>query len=242
MSDAPVPGTHEVVERGSVWYWVQNRHLYGDNRVGIEQILLQKAPTLCAAAGIVIPKFSFNDRVVWEVDVTDDWVAVDPERRAKLATATFLVEAPLPIRTQLFKHKYGFVENEVSRRYVDAPPRFYLPDEWRRRGDTIKQGSLDVPVRLPKLVRALAKAVYFSSALGYNLALWLGVCPEQARLLLAQGMETEWYWTGSLVDFLRVKNLRLKPEAQTETCLLVADIDKSLYRTWPKSWTALSRR
>ena len=35
---------------------------------------------------------------------------------------TLRIKAPISIRTQFFKHKQGFVENEISRRYVDNPP------------------------------------------------------------------------------------------------------------------------
>ena len=43
---------------------------------------------------------------------------------------TLRIKAPIFIRTQLFKHKVGFVENEVSRRYVSDPPSVYFP-HWR---------------------------------------------------------------------------------------------------------------
>lgn len=35
---------------------------------------------------------------------------------------TLHVKAPIFVRTQCFKHKVGFVENEISRRYVDDAP------------------------------------------------------------------------------------------------------------------------
>ena len=54
---------------------------------------------------------------------------------------TLRIKAPISIRTQLFKHKQGFVENEVSRRYVIEDPEVYLP-RWRNAPtDGAKQGS-----------------------------------------------------------------------------------------------------
>ena len=41
------------------------------------------------------------------------------------------MKAPIFIRTQLFKHKVGLVENEISRRYVDTEPEFYESTVWR---------------------------------------------------------------------------------------------------------------
>ena len=43
---------------------------------------------------------------------------------------TLRIKAPISIRTQMFKHKQGFVENEISRRYVSFEPEFYIP-QWR---------------------------------------------------------------------------------------------------------------
>ena len=54
---------------------------------------------------------------------------------------TLRIKAPISIRTQLFKHKVGFVENEVSRRYVDDVPDVYIP-RWRTAPTNgAKQGS-----------------------------------------------------------------------------------------------------
>ena len=56
---------------------------------------------------------------------------------------TLRIKAPIAIRTQLFKHKQGFVENEVSRRYVATEPEFYEP-RWRSKPTKgAKQGSDD---------------------------------------------------------------------------------------------------
>jgi len=40
---------------------------------------------------------------------------------------TLRIRAPISIRTQFFKHKQGFVENEISRRYVVDEPQIYNP-------------------------------------------------------------------------------------------------------------------
>ena len=39
----------------------------------------------------------------------------------------FRVKAPIFVARQLIKHTVGFSWNEVSRRYVDSDPEFYLP-------------------------------------------------------------------------------------------------------------------
>ena len=63
--------------------------------------------------------------------------------------ASFHVKAPIFVARQLVKHKF-LRWNEVSRRYVDQEPEFYVPDVWRGRSADKKQGS-DGVVDLGKL-------------------------------------------------------------------------------------------
>src|SRR5210317_2015657 len=53
---------------------------------------------------------------------------------------TFHVKAPVFVARQLVKHEY-MPWNEISRRYVDSEPEFYVPDVWRGRAQDKKQGS-----------------------------------------------------------------------------------------------------
>ena len=69
---------------------------------------------------------------------------------------TFRIKAPISIRTQFFKHKQGFVENEVSRRYVDNEPEFYEPEVWRGKADNIKQGS-SISFKISSIYSILSK-------------------------------------------------------------------------------------
>src|SRR5690606_26868498 len=59
--------------------------------------------------------------------------------------ATVRVKAPIFVARQLVKHEY-MPWNEVSRRYVDEDPEFYLPKEWRGRAEDKKQGSSEIDV------------------------------------------------------------------------------------------------
>ena len=53
----------------------------------------------------------------------------------------FRISAPIFVARQLVKHQIGLVWNEVSRRYVDTVPRFFIPEKWRERPKNKKQGS-----------------------------------------------------------------------------------------------------
>src|SRR5690606_15001110 len=55
---------------------------------------------------------------------------------------TMREKVPIFVARQRFKHMVGFTYNEVSRRYVDDEPEFYIPNEWRSRPtEGMKQGS-----------------------------------------------------------------------------------------------------
>ena len=151
---------------------------------------------------------------------------------------TLRMKAPISIRTQCFKHKVGFTENEISRRYVSDEPDFFFP-VWRGKPEgSAKQGSSDVKENQSELEWAYGFAL--RTALdAYNQLLADGVAPEQARFVLPQGMYTEWYWTGSLAAFARFYTQRTHEGAQSEIrelAEMVSDIIQPLY---PVSWSVL---
>ena len=153
------------------------------------------------------------------------------------------IKAPISIRTQLFKHKVGFVENEISRRYVTEEPEIYIP-KWRSKPTNgAKQGSEDFITSEDTVVAA--EAMYFgvaSDALKtYNWLLEAGVAPEQARFALPQGTYTEWYWTGSLAAYARVYKQRIDPHAQWEVREYASAIGHLIQPCFPVSWQELTK-
>ena len=151
--------------------------------------------------------------------------------------ASFHIKAPIFVARQLGKHEYLRM-NEVSRRYVDSEPEFYVPDVWRGRSKDKKQGS-DGVVELfyddeSYLGEAQATAISM-----YQHLLKVGVAPEMARMVLPQSMYTEWYWSGSMDAFANMCNLRLKEDTQYETRLVAQQIDKVMGELYPVSWKAL---
>jgi len=153
------------------------------------------------------------------------------------------IKAPISIRTQLFKHKVGFVENEISRRYVTEEPEIYIP-KWRSKPTNgAKQGSEDFIANEDTV--ATAEAMYFGAASDalktYSWLLEAGVAPEQARFALPQGTYTEWYWTGSLAAYARVYKQRIDPHAQWEVRQYAEAIGKIIAPYFEVSWEQLTR-
>lgn len=152
---------------------------------------------------------------------------------------TLRIKAPVAIRTQFFKHKQGFVENEVSRRYVSSPPEIYTPKQWRQASENKKQGSAGAAERSPMRDHVYDYAI--QKAIGcYNLLIADGICPEQARFVLPQAMFTEWYWTGSLAAYARFYKLRSSEDAQGEIQEYAEGIATIIRPLFPISWPALT--
>ena len=151
---------------------------------------------------------------------------------------TLRVKAPIPIRTQLFKSKVGFSENEISRRYCKDIPEYYTP-KWRSSPtDGAKQGSSDFMKNTTQQEQRY-RDVCDDAIEIYQELLDHGVAPEQARFVLPQGMYTEWIWTGSLAAYARVCKLRLDTHAQWEVQQFSKAISEIIRPLFPVSWAAL---
>lgn len=147
--------------------------------------------------------------------------------------ASFHIKAPIFVARQLVKHEYLRM-NEISRRYVDSEPEFYVPDVWRGRAKDKKQGSEGV---VDEQFTDWQQWAYSLDT--YKEMLAAGVAPEQARMVLPLSMYTEWFWSGSMDAFANMCKLRLKEDTQYETRLVAQQIDKEMSALYPVSWKAL---
>jgi thymidylate synthase (FAD) len=155
--------------------------------------------------------------------------------------ASFHVKAPIFVRSQLVKHEYLRM-NEISRRYVDTPPEFFIPEVWRAKSGDKKQGSIrleEQPIGWMG-VDVGTHDFYIQALERYNWMIKIGIAPEQARMVLPQSMYTEWYWSGSLDAFANMANLRCKPDAQEETRFIANQISEQMRTRFPLSWKALT--
>lgn len=141
----------------------------------------------------------------------------------------FLIKAPIFVARQLVKHQVGLIWNEVSRRYVDDEPEFYIPFIWRGKPENKKQGSSDKEIEFDITEITQACKVVYKQMLEEDIS------PEMARMILPQNMMTEWYWSGSLMAFARVCNLRNKEDAQQETRVVTEHIARHLKDHFPVS-------
>ena len=196
-------------------------------------------------------RVSFNKESDWEEQDGMTFLSIKDEKLIKYLAKhhhwtpfahpqiTLRIKAPIFVRTQLFKHKVGFVENEVSRRYVVDEPQFYTPI-WRNAPTNgAKQGSSGFVTEPSILMTSGFKEAAEKCVEVYNGLLASGIAPEQARSILPQSTYTEWWWTGSLSAFARVYKQRTDAHAQWEVqryADAIGDIIRPLY---PVSWDAL---
>lgn len=149
------------------------------------------------------------------------------------AFLSFRIHIPLFVARQLVKHKF-LPWNEVSRRYVDSEPEFYLPVNWRKKAANKKQGSDET-----KTVGIYWPTKLTNDALeGYQDLLSDGVCPEQARMILPQNMMTTVIWSGTLGAWLNMLRLRLKNDTQLETREVAKKIGYYVYKHFQCSFNA----
>jgi len=163
-------------------------------------------------------------------------------------TVTFKFVVPLFVRSQHHRHR-TWSYNEISRRYTDKDLQFYLPNNFRTQHKSNRQASNTEEMIDPQvyptlsLIRAseLLEARTVDCLDTFNNLLEVGVCREQARMILPQNLYTEYYGTVNLNNLLKFIDLRTHEGAQweiqkvAEACL---DIATDL---WPETVTSYRR-
>lgn len=155
---------------------------------------------------------------------------------------SFRIKAPLCVFRQWWKHQIGceWIEddcppsvgsielpstswNEVSGRYVEFEPEFYIPDVMRFQSKDNKQGSEGnangLEIQLGTAVFEPRQLLEYSCLKQYDVYVAMvkaGLAKEQARMILPQNIYTECVLTLSLQALLYFFSLRLKPDAQLE--------------------------
>jgi len=142
----------------------------------------------------------------------------------------FRITCPIYVERQLRKHEIGMELglppepnssiNSISGRYVDFSDTYTTIKEWRKQSKSSKQGS-DGIVEDQAYCSEIESNVINVCKDAYDKLIESGVSKEQARSILPLNLNTTFIWTGSLLSFLHLFNLRLKPDAQQETRELV---------------------
>lgn len=202
----------------------------------------------CEAAGFVVNNFGGYHRLADGDKRLINYLAkhkhLSPFNHSFISVR---VKAPVFVARQLVKHKF-MPWNEVSRRYVKDEPEFYTPTSWRKAAENVKQGSSDEAVNIDVidgLENEEGNCIYRPDEVNkaaletYKTLLNLGVCAEEARMVLPQSMMTTWVWSGTLGAFCDMLRLRLKKDTQLETRIVAEQVAKVVEELFPVSYKAL---
>ena len=149
-------------------------------------------------------------------------------------------QVPLFLARQLMKHQAGLTWNEESRRYIDSTPEFYYPKNWRARPDkSIKQGSGNTlnNAYTGQYEVMIGKMLHY-----YENLLESGIAPEMARMVLPQSMMVNFIWSGNLLAFFHVYQLRSGEGAQQEAVEFAKLLKEAIEPKFRISWNALETR
>jgi thymidylate synthase (FAD) len=164
-----------------------------------------------------------------------------PARHPQLSV---FIEAPIFVMRQAMRHNIGGTHNEASMRYIVPDElEFYVPEVWRRKGETRRDGSgEDFSHDTSRFFeRHVAHDVYARIENVYDFLIHEGVAPELARIILPVSTYTRVLTTGSLLYWANFCKQRLDRHAQFEVQQLAMKIYVLCDDHWPVSWRALSK-
>jgi len=166
------------------------------------------------------------------------------------AFLSFRILAPEFVLRQWYKHVigcswitpefYNHGWNEISGRYKEVEPRFYLPPIFKSQSSNSKQASGDP---LNEQSECYAEMVHATSTAvkAYETLIGLGVSKEQARLVLPISFYTEVIWTASLQSLAHFCSLRDHEHAQEEIREYAKALSIICKERFPDSWEALTK-
>ena len=153
--------------------------------------------------------------------------------------ATFRFAMPIFVERQWFKHRLGIEVNSLSGRYVQFDEQLYLPTEYRKGSKSIKQGSLDKLVNDNLLAYLLVTESYRVAYETYKSLLAIGVCKEQARMVLPLSLMTRFVATIGIQAAFHIYELRFHEHAQREIQPFAYQLGQHFSRLYPVTWKAL---
>lgn len=127
------------------------------------------------------------------------------------AVMTFYVRCPIFVAREWFRHRMGSF-NEISGRYKELSPDFYVPKQFRVPVPDAKQMDYrydDADPVLHDQAAMLTRKLYKQARDTYRELLDMGIAKEHARIVLPVGLFTEFRWTvnaRALMNFLALRN------------------------------------
>lgn len=153
----------------------------------------------------------------------------------------FKVEAPIFTFREHHRHRVGHSYNEMSGRYTELEPKFYVPKCAR-----VQEGKPGhyIYVEQPEdsamsaLMRIALMDSYAASWDVYRDLLQGGVAKEQARMVLPVGTFTKMIWSCNARSLMHFLGLRAAPTAQQEIQAVAVAAEAALREQMPITYDA----
>jgi thymidylate synthase (FAD) len=134
------------------------------------------------------------------------------------AAMTFYIEAPIFVFREFHRHRIGWSYNEVSGRYRELDPVFYVPHSERPLMQIGKPGHYEFVAGSDDLFRLMEdchRSTCEDAYTYYKMMLDKGVAKEVARMSLPVGIYSAMYATCNPRSLMSFLSLRTKHEDST---------------------------
>lgn len=153
----------------------------------------------------------------------------------------FRVRVPIGVAREWQRHRIGSF-NEVSTRYVEMKPDFYVPEGQAVREQIGKPGHYQMVTIADEariqVVDNLFRAAYEASHYAYSRLIDCGVAKEVARNVLPLGLYTEFIWGVNLRSLFNFLSLRTAPSALYEIRVEAAEVEAHVQGIVPVAYAA----
>jgi len=159
------------------------------------------------------------------------------------ASIRFEIKAPIFVLRQWMKHQIGCSWNEVSYRYTQfEEPEVFYPGLFRSQDAKNKQAGTGIlPLADQDKANEILHDGYLAAYKAYNDLIDMGVCREQARIVLPVGIYSKAVWTASLQAIMHFIDLRLDESAQKEIRDYAVAIKTLAQQHFPQSIKLLNK-
>jgi len=154
---------------------------------------------------------------------------------------SFRIRAPIFVLRQWMKHQIGCSWNEQSARYTELKHGCFTPDVWRYQDTKNKQSSQGA-IENQGQAFDLMNDVYELAYTNYQKLLDMGVCREQARIVLPVAVYSECIWTTSLQGLMHFIELRADKASQYEIQLYAQAVRELAYDQFKNSIDLLDKK
>lgn len=153
---------------------------------------------------------------------------------------TFKIDTPLFVAREFHRHR-TMSYNEVSGRYTEMKPRFYIPGPTRPLIQEGKAGRYTFVEGTPEQYRSMKETLEEASQTAwdhYQNAMQFGVAKEVARMSLPLNLMTQFYATVNARNLMHFLKLRTSEQALYEIREVALAMEKIFQRAMPLTFNA----